>query len=319
MQHSVNSNIAISVVICTQNRAGLLTDLLQTLCEQDLSTAFYEIIIVDNDSKDQTCLVAEDFCHKYDNARYCSELQHGLSYARNRGWLEAKGEYVGYVDDDCKLPAQWLTVAKEIIDQIAPAIFGGPTYPFYNSQKPFWWKDNYGTFTHSQSPRSLHQYEFLIGCNFFVSRRVLKDLCGFDITLGMYDQNIGYGEESELQKRLCATMTDETVYYDPRLFVYHLIRPEQMSLRWNLSSRFVGGRYSNYVFDDNNAQVGTPSKLNLLGQAVQTLLRLILDIIVGLFRRDHERYPYIQNYLYENTLKYVRNFGVIYEKYTLCK
>ena len=137
MQYSVNSNIAISIVICTQNRADLLADLLQTLSKQDLFRAFYEVIVVDNDSKDRTRRVAEDFCHKYENARYCIELQHGLSYARNRGMLEAKGEYVGYVDDDCKLPAQWLTVAKEIIDQIAPAIFGGPTYPFYNSQKPY--------------------------------------------------------------------------------------------------------------------------------------------------------------------------------------
>jgi glycosyltransferase involved in cell wall biosynthesis len=319
VQHSVNSNIAISIVICTQNRADLLADLLQTLCEQDLSTACYEIIVVDNDSKDRTRLVAEDYCRKYDYVRYCIELQHGLSYARNRGWLEAKGEYVGYVDDDCKLPAQWLTVAKEIIDQIAPAIFGGPTYPFYNSQKPYWWKDDYGTLEHSQSPRLLNQSEFLIGCNFFVRRSVLKDMCGFDIRLGMYDQKLGYGEESELQRRLRATMTDEIVYYDPKLFVYHLVRPEQMSLRWNLNSRFVGGRYSNYVFNDNNALAVTAFKLNLLAQAVQILPRLFLDIIVGLLRRDHERYPYLQNYLYENTFKYVRNFGAIYEKYCLCK
>ena len=319
MQHSVNSNIAISIVICTQNRADLLADLLQTLCEQDLSIAFYEIIVVDNDSKDITRLVAEDFCHKYDNARYCVELQHGLSYARNRGWLEAKGEYVAYVDDDCKLPPHWLTVAKEVIDQIAPAIFGGPTYPFYNSQKPYWWKDDYGILEHSQSPRSLNQSEFLIGCNFFVRRSVLKDMCGFDVTLGMCDKKLGYGEESELQRRLRSTMTDEIVYYDPKLFVYHLVRPEQMSLRWNLKSRFVGGRYSNYVFNDNIAQAVTASKLNLLAQAVQIPPRLFLDIIVGLLRRDHERYPYLQNYLYENTFKYVRNFGAIYEKYCLCE
>lgn len=319
MQQSANSSISISIVVCTQNRADLLADLLQTLCEQDLSTTCYEILVVDNDSKDQTRQVSENYCHNYDNVRYCIESQHGLSYARNRGWLEAKGEYVGYVDDDCKVPTQWLTVAKEIIDQIAPAIFGGPTYPFYSSPKPFWWKDNYGTFEHSQSARSLHQSEFLIGCNIFVRRSVLKDMCGFDNTLGMYDQNLGYGEESELQSRLCATMTDEIIYYDPKLFVYHLVRPEQMSLRWNLNSRFVGGRYSNYVFYDNNAQPVRPSKLKLLVQAVLILLRLFLDLIVGVLRRDRERYPYLQNYLYEKTLKYVRNFGVIYEKYCLCK
>ena len=314
MQHSTSSSLQISIVICTQNRADLLADLLQTLYEQDLSKASYEIVVVDNDSKDQTRLVTEDYCHHYDNVRYCLELQHGLSYARNRGWLEAQGEYVGYVDDDCKVPTQWLSMAKEIIDQIAPAIFGGPSYPFYNSPKPCWWKDNYGTLEQSEEARSLHQSEFLIGCNIFVRRSVLKDMCGFDNTLGMYDQNLGYGEESELQTRMRSTMTDEIIYYDPRLFVYHLVRPEQMTFRWILNSHFVGGRYFYYVINDDNPKAARPSKLKLLVQAILILLRLSMDIIVGVLRRDRQRYPYLQNYLYENTFKYVRDLGVIYEK-----
>ncbi len=314
MQYSANSSLQISIVVCTQNRADLLADLLQTLCEQDLPKTCFEIIVVDNDSKDRTRRITENYCYHYDNVRYCMELQHGLSYARNRGWLEAKGEYVGYVDDDCKVPTQWLTVTKEIIDQIAPAAFGGPSYPFYNSPKPCWWKDNYGTLEHSEEARSLHQSEFLIGCNIFVRRSVLKDMCGFDNTLGMYDQNLGYGEESELQTRMRSTMTDEIIYYDPRLFVYHLVRPEQMTWFWILNSRFVGGRYSYYVINDNNPKSARPSKLKLLAQAILILLRLPIDIIVGILRLDREQYPYLQNYLYENTFKYVRDLGVIYEK-----
>jgi glycosyltransferase involved in cell wall biosynthesis len=316
MQYRNNSKLAISVVICTFNRAELLGSALQTLCEQTINKSNYEVIVVDNNSQDSTRNLTENFCRKYPNFKYFLETRKGLSHARNRGWQEAKGEYVSYVDDDCKVPTQWLTVAKEIIDQIAPAILGGPTYPFYNSPKPCWWKDNYGTFEHSQSPRSLHQSEFLIGCNIFVRRSVLKDMCGFDVTLGMYDQNLGYGEETELQSRLCATMTDEIIYYDPKLFVYHMVRSEQMSLRWILNSRFVGGRYSYLVFHDDNAQAVRPSKLKLLVQAVLIPLRLFLDIIVGVLRRDRTRYPYLQNYLYENTAKYVGVLGEIYERYT---
>jgi len=314
MQHSASSSLQISIVVCTQNRADLLADILQTLYEQELNKACYEIIVVDNDSEDKTRLVTEDYCRRYNNIRYCLELQHGLSYARNRGWTEAKANYVGYVDDDCKAPKEWLTVTKEIIDQIAPAAFGGPSYPFYNSPKPCWWKDNYGTLEHSEEARSLHQSEFLIGCNIFVRRSVLKDMCGFDNTLGMYDQNLGYGEESELQTRMRSTMTDEIIYYDPRLFVYHLVRPEQMTWFWILNSRFVGGRYSYYVINDNNPKSARPSKLKLLAQAILILLRLPIDIIVGILRLDREQYPYLQNYLYENTFKYVRDLGVIYEK-----
>jgi glycosyltransferase involved in cell wall biosynthesis len=307
----------VSVVICTFNRAELLADALQTICEQTINKSDYEVLVIDNNSQDSTPNLTKTFCRNYPNISYFLETVQGLSHARNRGWQEAKGLYVAYVDDDCKMPVQWLEIAMEIIDRIAPAAFGGPAYGFYNSPKPYWWNDNYGIFEHSQSARSLRKSEFLIGCNIFVRRSVLKELGGFDNTLGMYDQNLGYGEESDLQSRICASMTDEIIYYDPELFVYHLVRPEQMSLRWNLSSRFVGGRYSIYVFNDDNSQAGRPSKLKLPVQVVSILLRLFQDIIFGVLRRDRERYPYFQNYLYENTLKYVRNIGAIYEKHYL--
>ena len=314
MQHFDNSSPDISIVICTQNRADLLTDLLQTLCEQELNKACYEIIVVDNDSEDKTRLVTEDYCRRYNNIRYCLEMQHGLSYARNRGWTEAKGNYVGYVDDDCKVPREWLTIAKEIIDQIAPAAFGGPHYAFYNSPKPYWWRDYYGTFEYSRGSRSLLHAEYLIGCNMFIRRRVLEDLDGFNNTLGMHDQNIGYGEETELQERMRETMTDELIYYEPRLFLYHLVRTEQMSLNWILKSRFVDGRYYHYVFYDENSEKTGASELKLITQIILILSKLFLDIMVGIFGRNRQQYPYLQNYLYENTSKYVRDLGVIYEK-----
>ena len=316
--YSGNHELAISVIVCTQNRADLLANVLQTLCEQTLSAASYEIIVVDNDSKDHTRLVTENYCRDYDNVRCCIELKHGLSHARNRGWLEAKGRYVGYVDDDCKTPKEWLTVAKKIIDQFEPTAFGGPYYAFYNSPKPRWWKDCYGAFEQSQMSRSLDRHEYLRGGNIFVRRNVLEKINGFDTTLGMSGQNIGYGEESELQRRIRKTMTDALIYYDQKLYVYHLVRSEKMSLRWALKSWFVGGRHSYHVFRNDNPESFIPTKLKLLTLATITIFRLVVDVFIGVLRRDRKRYPYLQNYLYENTLEYVAKLGVVYEKYFLC-
>ncbi len=316
MQYSASSSLQISIVVCTQNRADLLADILQTLCEQELNKACYEIIVVDNDSEDKTRLVTEDYCRRYNNIRYCLELQHGLSYARNRGWTEAKANYVGYVDDDCKVPREWLTVAKEIIDQIAPATFGGPHYAFYNSPKPYWWKDCYGTYEISRESGSVLHAEHLIGCNMFIRRDVLEDLGGFNNTLGMHDQNIGYCEDTEFQERIRAKLTDELIYYEPRLFLYHLVRSEQMSIRWLINSRFTVGRYSFYVYQKKDSRITGLERLKLLIKACVTLILLFMDILVGVLRCDRERYPYLQNYLYENTFKYMVTLGLIYEKYT---
>jgi glycosyltransferase involved in cell wall biosynthesis len=314
MKDFENSRLTISVVVCTKNRADLLADVLQTLCVQTLPTVCYEVIVVDNDSKDHTRMITEHYCRDYDNVRYCIELQHGLSNARNRGWQEANGLYVAYVDDDCKVPTQWLAVANEIIEQFAPAAFGGPYYAFYKTPKSYWWKDCYGTFEQSKSSCSLSQREYLRGGNIFISRSVLKDMCGFDTTLGMNDHKIGYGEESELQRRIRETMPDALIYYDTKLYVHHLIRPEKMTLLWALNSYFVGGRCSYHVFNGNN-KLTRLSQFKLLLQALLTLLRFSVDLLIGVLRRDRKRYPYLQNYLYENTVKHVSTLGLIYEKY----
>ncbi len=315
MKDSGNSGIMISVVICTYNRGELLPNALQTLSEQTLETSHYEVIVVDNNSHDGTRSTTESFCRNYPNIRYCFETRKGLSHARNRGWQEAKGVYVAYIDDDCKVPAQWLTVAKEIIDKNAPAVFGGPYYAFYNTPKPYWGKDCYGSYERSKSPCSLKERGYLRGGNIFISRSVLKDMCGFDTTLGMSGHKIGYGEESELQRRIRETMPDALIYYNPKLYVYHLVRPEKMTLLWALNSHFVDGRCSYHVFDGNTSQVTWIYPLKLLLHTILTFLKFFVDFLVGVLLRDQERYPYLQNYLYENTVKYVHALGLIYEKH----
>jgi glycosyltransferase involved in cell wall biosynthesis len=305
----------ISVVICTYNRAELLTDSLQTLCEQTIKKSDYEVLVVDNNSQDSTANLTKTFCRNYSNITYFLETRQGLSHARNRGWQEAKGLYVAYVDDDCKMPSQWLKIAMKIIDRIAPAAFGGPAYAFYNSPKPYWWKDSYGSYEQSPVPRPLRPLEYLQGNNIFFRRKVLECMNGFDPGLGMSGKNLGYHEETELQRRIRRTMSHELIYYDPRLYVFHLVRPEQMTSRWILNSFFSSGRCSHNNFQDENPKIVKLAKLKLLIKACVTLLFFFSDILVGLLRYDRERYPYLQNYLYENTAKYASAFGKIYQAY----
>jgi len=315
MQYRNNSRLAISVVICTYNRAELLAKSLQTLCDQTINKSDYEILVVDNNSQDSTPNLTRTFCCNYPNIRYFLETRKGLSYARNRGWQEAKGQYVAYVDDDCKMPIRWLAVAMKIIDRIAPAVFGGPAYAFYNSPKPYWWKDSYGTYEQSQVSRQLRRLEYLKGNNIFFRREVLESTNGFDTRLGMSDKKLGYHEETELQMRIRKTMPDTLIYYDTNLHVFHLVRPETMTWRWILNSCFASGRYSYYAFQTTAPKIVRVTKLQLLIKACVTLFLFFTDILVGLLRYDRERYPHLQNYLYENTIRYMIVFGEIYEQY----
>ncbi len=188
----------------------------------------YEILVVDNNSRDETRAVAQQFCNHYANVRYYLELRQGLSYARNSGFQKARGEYVAYIDDDCKAPKHWLCVAKDIIERLAPDVFGGPSYSFYNSRKPLWYKDSYSSHEPYKEARILNGKECIniYGMNMVIRTKLLQALGGFDPDLGMCGEKIAYGEEAALLKLIGSALPDQLVYYDPNLYVYHLVQSE---------------------------------------------------------------------------------------------
>lgn len=316
MQLSEHSGLVISVVISTFNRAELLSHVLQSLSEQTAAKYCFEVIVVDNNSRDNTRSITEGYCHDYENFRYCFEKQQGLSHARNRGWQEANGLYVAYLDDDCKVPAQWIAVAKKIIERQLPGVFGGPYYSFHRTSKPNWWKDSYEQFGLSDTARALIPGELLRGANIFLQRRLLQMMDGFDIKYGMTGNNIDFGEESELQRRIRATLPDELIYYDPELYIYHLVRPEKMTWRYIICSRFIGGRNIYKVFINTTTHETWLSHIKFPVVAALTIFRLFASLIGGVLRCNRKRYPYIQNYFYEKTFNYVQKLGIIYQHYT---
>ncbi len=311
----VSTTPTISVVVCTYNRAGLLPTVLHSLCAQAFAPSAYEIIVVDNNSTDLTASVAEEFCERYPNVHYCFEPRQGLSHARNRGYQEARGAYVGYIDDDSKAPENWLATAQEIIDTVGPGMFGGPYFAFYNTPKPRWFRDAYGTHEEGDQARIVPAvaYAYLSGGNVFFRRSLLDATDGFDASLGMVGDKVAYGEETALQRYIQATMPDELVYYDPRLCTHHLVQAHKMRLGWSARQRFVVGRYIYQVFGD--WLTVADGRRALLIRAARTLLAFGLDLGWGAMRRDRARYPFYQNYLYERSFLHLESLGKLYEHY----
>lgn len=305
----------ISVIVCTHNRVDLLVDVLRTLCEQTLAAFHYEVVVVDNNSVDNTRRATEEFCCRYPNVRYCLETQQGLSHARNLGWREAQGMYVAYIDDDCKVPEQWLSIAKDIIKRVFPGVFGGPFYAFFNTPKPRWYKDSYGSHEPFKEARILNEKECvnIFGGNMFFCRTLLEKLNGFDTGLGMSGKKIAYGEETALLKHISVTMPDQLFYYDPALYVYHLVQAKKMTMLRIMRERFVRGGYTYRVLHDDIPSI--VSQFYLLKQAATILFAFTSDFMRGVFKRNHRQYPYFQNYLYEHTFQHLKRLGKIYEIY----
>src|SRR5271166_1223238 len=89
----------LSLVICTRNRASQLAESLRSLTRLQYP-ATWELIIVDNGSKDET----QDVIKNYNESlplRTVIEPRVGLGRARNRGWSSSQGDIVAFTDDDC--------------------------------------------------------------------------------------------------------------------------------------------------------------------------------------------------------------------------
>ncbi len=114
----------VSVVIVTKNRVVDLKHCLGSLLSQtDLPD---EIVVVDNDSTDGTAQVVENIATttKGISVRYVKETNKGYPVIYNRGLLEAKYEWVAFIDDDCVANTDWLKKAKETLSVRFSVVMG---------------------------------------------------------------------------------------------------------------------------------------------------------------------------------------------------
>ncbi len=230
----------ISVIVCTFNRADLLSSCLQSLVEQTIDRSLYEVIVVNNNSTDNTQEVVEEFARRHSNFRLVNEPVQGLSHARNRGYSEAKGEYVAYIDDDAKADKSWVENIRRLTERRPEIVaFGGPYKSFSLVKIPKWYKESYGEWGLGEIERPIADNEWINGTNMVFRRQLLFDLGGFDTRIGMSGSVISYGEETNLLLKI--KKRELPIYYVPDIVVEHLIAEYKMNLRWMLKSYYTNG------------------------------------------------------------------------------
>lgn len=102
--------LKISVLIITRNRENDLDECLNSLSNQ--STIPFEIIIIDNDSSDNTREVCKRFGKELP-VKYYLEKKIGIPYARNKSIKKAEGEILAFLDDDCIASKTWIQNIKK--------------------------------------------------------------------------------------------------------------------------------------------------------------------------------------------------------------
>jgi glucosyl-dolichyl phosphate glucuronosyltransferase len=303
----------LSIVICTYNRSELLARSMESLSSQSADRALFEVIVVDNNSTDNTQSVALDYCRQQPNWRYLFQSNQGLSLARNMGCDAAQGDYVGYLDDDSVVSKEWITTALEIIATHNPHIFGGPSFPFYLSPKPYWFLDSYGSMVYGSKARQLTRGEFLSGKNIVFRRKMIYELGRFDPKLGMTGSQLGFGEETALILKAFESVQGLSYYYDPRLYVIHRVAPYKMQLLGMARRSIADGRYQYRIFDASSYS-GLAGTAFAAVKLIFWIMALALDLGAAFFFRNKRRYRNPQNYIYEHSFRIMRQIGKTYEE-----
>ncbi len=178
----------ISLIICAYNEEKYIGECLDFAIKNSHGK-FFEIIVIDNASTDNTKSIAE----KRPGVRVVREEQKGLTNARQRGFLEAKGDILACIDADTRMPLGWFErVEKEFKKNKNLTVLSGP-YIYYDISKfqqllvraywflavPVYWLVGY----------------MVVGGNFAIKKEVLEKMHGYDTSIEFY------GEDTNIARR----------------------------------------------------------------------------------------------------------------------
>lgn len=226
MKNPVHSMI-ISFIICTYNREKYIYECLSRLASNTVKDSF-EIILVNNNSTDNTAAECERFVEDYKpaNYHYFLETQQGLSFARNRGIQEAKGDWLVFLDDDAMVEPDYIaSLQKHLSAHLETGAFGGQIVPLFEEGEPEWYsKWSMGFVSALDRGNTVHPFpsnKFPIGANMGIRREVINRVGTFNTALGRTGNNLLAGEEKDLFNRIHAA--GYSILYFPDIQVHHCI------------------------------------------------------------------------------------------------
>lgn len=175
-------NVVASLVICSRDRCDVLARCLSALETVSLPPE-WEVVIVNNGSRDHTIDVIEEFQARVSfRVISVNEPLPGLSRARNRGMTASSGRIIAFTDDDCYVTPEY---AAHLL-----AAFDEPRLGYLTGKVQQYDPRFACTAINERSePYELRPYGYVrtgrvLGANMAFRREVLEAIGGFDLEFG---------------------------------------------------------------------------------------------------------------------------------------
>ncbi len=244
---------SLEVIVCTHDRLPLLQRMLGTLAtscapnKTDIS-----VLMIANACEDGTreWLEAENSVGQYP-LRWADEPRLGKSHALNRALSMARGEWLAFVDDDHRLPADFLeNIVAATQRHPSAELLCGRVVPDWDGTEPPWVHDDgvyrirpypVPNFDLGAETRQLSPADSIPGGgNLIVRRDVAGHVGPFAVELGPHGRGVGGSEDTEWVLRALAA--GFTLVYDPQIVQYHQVDPRRQRLGYVLRKAYARSR-----------------------------------------------------------------------------
>jgi glycosyltransferase involved in cell wall biosynthesis len=302
----------VSVVLSTYNRASLLRGALECLRNQQTSDTTYELIVVDNNSTDETRAVIEQVAKGTSGIRYVHEPRQGLAFGLNTGIGYASGSIIALTDDDIRVTPHYIQAIKQVFQDYPDAAFlGGKVLPRWPIPPPAWLTSDHW------SPLALQDYRESV---FFTSldnpvplvnkafrRSIFSEVGLFNTSLGKVGTVVGDVADHELMARIWRA--GRLGMYAPSVVVHAVVQEERMVKKYHRSWHAKHGKMSAKMA---MAHKSSPLFSNtLFGAPISPYRRLLTALYHypgAILHRDDSR-----SFYYENRMRY--SIGYLLEFY----
>lgn len=234
----------VTVAIPTFNRAKYLRQTLAGIAAQRFPRDHVEVLVIDNNSTDDTAEVVAAFADAWPAPRRIVETRQGLDFARNRAVAEARGEIIVFGDDDILVEPDWL--AQITVPLLADAdarrigAVGGEVVPVFPDGLPDWVREWHAPLAFRPDAGPLEARHCPMGANLAFPRWVFERLGLFHTALDRAAGNYFSGGDSEMIRRVRAAGLE--VWFAPGAAVRHQMPAGRTTFRYAARHAFDSAR-----------------------------------------------------------------------------
>ena len=287
----------VSIIVCCFNSAARLPQTLKHLSIQDIApTVPYELIIVNNGSKDNTKETAEQEWLKNASPfslKVVDEEQSGLSFARAKGIETSQYEYIIFCDDDNWLNPKYVKTAYEIIssnDSIGA--LGGRSTAVSDSEIPFWFstfQEGYAVGVQALKTGEVTERGYVWGSGMVFRKSTYQKikLLGFQhLLMDRTKALLTSGGDSEICQWFI--LCNYKLWYDERLYFQHFISAERLEINY-CEKLFKSFDQANQILSIYQAKIKVFVKFILMGESVFPKATLLWNIILVVISIHYQR------------------------------